>query len=150
MSHTYIHSDFHCIFSTKHRQRFLMEEHRRRLFPYMTATANAKGMRLLAVGGTEDHVHLLLSLPGTIPLSTGMQLIKGNTSHWLGKTFPELKEFAWQEGFAAFGVSASNVDAVREYIEHQEEHHTKRDFDEEFIALLKKHGIECDPKYVFG
>jgi putative transposase len=66
------------------------------------------------------------------------------TSKWMGK------EFAWQKGYGAFSVSASNVPAVVRYIENQEKHHRKMTFEQEFVALLRKHGVEFDPKYVLG
>jgi predicted subunit of tRNA(5-methylaminomethyl-2-thiouridylate) methyltransferase len=60
------------------------------------------------------------------------------------------KDFSWQEGYAAFSVSSSNLNRVILYIQNQEAHHRKSDFEEEFRALLRKHGVEYDPKYVFG
>ena len=95
----------------------------------------------------EDHAHLLIQLPATLALSKAVQLVKGGSSQWVGEHGPE---FAWQEGYGAFSVSKSNIDAVVKYIANQEAHHRKISFEDEFIALLKKHGIEYDPRYVFG
>jgi REP element-mobilizing transposase RayT len=107
-------------------------------------------MRALAVGGTDDHLHALLSLPSTMAIAKAVQLIKGGSSKWIHDTFPSLRRFAWQEGYGAFSVSSSQVNKTIAYIDNQKEHHRKRSFQEEFIQLLVKHGIEYDPRYVFG
>jgi hypothetical protein len=97
-----------------------------------------------AIGGMEDHVHILMQLPPTLAEAQAILLIKSYSSKWMGR------DFTWQKGYGAFSVSASNVPAVIRYIENQERHHRKRTFDQEFIAMLKKHGVAFDPKYVFG
>jgi REP element-mobilizing transposase RayT len=94
-----------------------------------------------------DHLHLLIQIPPVLTLSKTVATIKANSSRWAGE---EGHKFSWQEGYAAFSVSASVIPVVIRYIRNQEEHHKKMDFDAEFVALLKKHGIEFDPKYVFG
>ena len=96
------------------------------------------------IGGMEDHAHMLIQLPPTLSLSDAVLEIKTSSSRWMRRSF------AWQRGFGAFRVSASNRDAVLRYIRTQESHHKRMSFDEEFIALLKKHGVAFDPKYVFG
>jgi putative transposase len=90
---------------------------------------------------------LLIALPASITLAKAMQTFKANSSRWIGE---HGTDFAWQHGYAAFSVSASNRDAVLEYIEHQADHHRKRSFEDEFVALLKKSGVSYDPKFVFG
>ena len=101
----------------------------------------------IAVGGTEDHVHLLFHLPPKLALAKAVLLLKSNSSKWIGE---QGREFSWQEGYGAFSVSSSNLDAVIRYIQRQEEHHRKVGFEEEFRAILKKHAIKYDPKYVLG
>ncbi len=78
-----------------------------------------------------------------------MQLLKGNSSKWIRETFPKMRAFAWQEGYAAFSVSVSGVDATVAYIQNQAEHHRTRSFREEYAAMLKKHGFACN-EYMFG
>ncbi len=95
------------------------------------------------IGGMEDHLHMLIQIPLTLAFSNAMQEIKTSSSRWMGRSF------AWQRGFGIFGVSASSVDAVVSYIRTQEIHHRKMRF-EEFIALLRKHGVAYDPQYVSG
>jgi REP-associated tyrosine transposase len=86
-------------------------------------------------------VHLLLSLPATLSLAKAMQLLKGNSSKWIRETFPKMRSFAWQEGYGAFSVGVSGVDATVSYIRNQAEHHRTRSFRQEYAAMLKKHGF---------
>ena len=102
---------------------------------------------MIANGGMDDHVHLLLQIPPALALAKAVALLKANSSKWMNE---HRRRFSWQEGYGAFSVSASNLDAVVRYIENQEKHHRKMTFEDEFIGLLKRHKIEFDPKYVFG
>lgn len=107
-------------------------------------------MKALAVGGIEDHAHLLLSLPTTISIAQAIQQIKGGSSKWIHETFPERRDFAWQEGYSAFSIGVSQVEDTVSYIRSQAEHHRRKTFQEEFLAFLKRHGIEYDERYVWG
>ena len=106
-------------------------------------------MTALAVGGTFDHLYALLSLPSMMSFAKAVQLIKGGSSKWVHDTFPKHSKFRWQEGYGAFSVSASQVSKTIAYIENQREHHRKRSFQEEFVALLKRHGIGYDSRFLF-
>ncbi len=149
MSHTYCSSLFHCVFSTKDRQEMIVPELEERLWAYIGGIARENGMTSLAVGGTRDHVHILLSLSSTTAISGAMQKIKGGSSLWLHESCG-LTGFEWQKGYGAFTIGVSQVDATVKYIAGQAEHHRKRDFQAEFLAILKQHGIEYDPRYVWG
>ncbi len=98
-------------------------------------------MKTLAIGGASDHVHVLLSLPATLSIAKAMQLLKGNSSKWIRETFPKLRSFAWQEGYSAFSIGMSGVDATVAYIRNQAEQHRTKSFREEFVAILRKHGF---------
>ena len=150
MPHSYISCCIHYVFSTKDRCRTISPEMRERLWAYMGGIARENKMKALAVGGTADHVHILLVLPSTISIAKAIQLIKGGSSKWLSDAFPALRNFAWQEGYGAFSISVSGIDDTVAYIKAQDEHHRKRTFEEEFLAFLKKHGIAYDERYIWG
>ena len=149
MSHSYVSNLMHCTFSTKDRYPAIDSELESRLWPYLGGIAKENRMKALAIGGTTDHLHALLSLPGMMSFAKAVQLIKGGSSKWINDTFPGTKKFEWQEGYGAFSVSASQVPKTIAYINNQKEHHRKKTFQEEFLELLTKHGIEYDQRYVF-
>ena len=148
-SMSYISSYFHCVFSTKERRRLITPELRNRLRPFLGGIARQNKMKAIEIGGVEDHVRILLSLPSAMAISKALQLIKGGSSKWIHETFPEHRLFAWQEEYGAFSVSVSQLDKTMEYIQGQEAHHRKMTFQEEFLALLKKHRIEYDERYLW-
>jgi REP element-mobilizing transposase RayT len=101
-------------------------------------------MKTVAIGGASGHVHVLVSLPATLSVAKAMQLLKGNSSKWIRETFAKMRSFAWQEGYGAFSVGVSGVNATVAYIRNQAEHHRTRSFREEYAAMLKKHGFAFD------
>jgi putative transposase len=138
MSHTSLL--FHCIFATKNRRPFISEDIQPRLWSYMGGIARINGMKALAVGGTRDHAHVLISLPPKMPIAKAMQLIKAGSSKWMhDKIRHDL--FEWQEKYGAFSVGISQLDATKRYIQNQKKHHEKRNFDSEWKAILKRHGL---------
>ncbi len=146
---SYISSYFHCVFSTKERRPFITPELQTRLWPFLGGIARQNQMKAIEVGGVQDHVHILLSLPSTMAVAKALQLIKGGSSKWIHETFPEHRTFAWQDEYGAFSVSVSQLDKTIEYIRGQAEHHRKMTFQEEFLALLKKHRLEYDERYLW-
>lgn len=147
MSHSYLSNHVHLVFSTKERAAFIKGERGKRLHAYLIGVAKNVGIAMIAVGGMPDHIHLLVSLPGDVSVAKAVNLFKSNSSKWMNEHRPD---FAWQKGYGAFSVSASNLDSVREYVMNQAEHHKKRDFQQEFLALLKKHNVGYDPRHVWG
>lgn len=147
MPHTYSQNYLHVVFSTKERRKLITKDFQPKLWSYMAGIARNNDFLVLANGGMEDHTHLLIQLPATLALAKAVQLLKGGSSKWVGE---HGREFSWQEGYGAFSVSKSNMSTVVKYIANQETHHRKITFEDEFIALLEKHGIEYDPRYVFG
>jgi len=136
----------HCVWSTKNRASFLDLDLRDRLWPYLGGIARDNKMKTLSVGGVADHVHLLISLPASLSVAKAIQLLKGNSSKWIHETFPGSAGFAWQESYGAFSIGVSGVDATVEYIRNQIEHHRQRTFREEFVAMLRKHGLDFDER----
>ena len=146
---SYVSSYFHCVFSTKERQPMISPELRDRLWPLLGGIAPQNQMQAIEIGGMPDHVHVLLSLPSTLSIAKALQLIKGGSSKWVHDAFPEHRLFRWQVKYGAFGVSVSQLDKTIQYIKRQEEHHRKMTFQEEFLALLKRHRIAYDPRYLW-
>jgi REP element-mobilizing transposase RayT len=149
MSHAYARLHYHIVFSTKERQTFIKPEIQSRLYAYMIGIVNNLGGVVEEIGGVEDHVHLLAFCPPKEALAEFIGKIKSNSSGWVHETWPERGTFAWQRGYGAFTVSESNAEAVQAYIRNQEEHHRQMTFQEEFIALLKKHNMPYDDRYLW-
>jgi putative transposase len=147
LSHTYAQNVLHIVFSTKERRPLMAKEFQPRMWSYVGGICKAERIFIHAIGGMEDHIHLLIQIPPVLCLADAVMTIKSNSSKWASELG---KEFAWQQGYGAFGVSASNIPAVVRYIQKQGSYHKKVSFQQEFIAMLKKHGIPYDPRYVFG
>ena len=150
MANTYSSLHYHLIFSTKNRTPYLKMEIEQRIWAYIGGIARHHKITALQIGGYDDHIHALVMAPPTISLSQIAQYLKGSSSQWIHETFPELRDFAWQEGYSAFTVSQSNLPAVMQYIQSQREHHKKKSFEEEYRDFLNKHGIEYDERYLWG
>jgi putative transposase len=137
---SYISLYVHVIFSTKERRKQIPEAIQPRLWAYMGGIARANGFKAITIGGIEDHVHLLLSVPATIPIAKAVQVVKAGSSKWMHDEIGK-KVFSWQESYGAFSIGISQVPDTMRYIDNQRVHHRKRNFAEEFALFLKKHGI---------
>jgi REP element-mobilizing transposase RayT len=138
---------YHLVFSTKGREPFLAAKLRPRLFEYFGGILRAHGGCLIAAGGVEDHVHILAGLSREMAVSEALRLLKANSSKWVHEM--GTAAFAWQTGYAAFTVSLSQMDAVKTYLARQEEHHRTQTFQDEYRALLCRHGIAFDEQYLW-
>jgi putative transposase len=141
MSHAHNSTLIHCVFSTKQRAPSLTPDIRPRIHEYLGGIARHLGCPALAIGGTADHVHILLSLTPAVALADAMMKIKANSTRWLHETLPLHATFAWQEGYGAFSIGVSQVPATVAYIRRQEQCHTRIDFAAEWNSILKKHGL---------
>ena len=150
MAQSCVSCSVHYVFSTKDREPWITPEIRSTLHQYIAGIVKQHTTGPLKIGGTENHVHALVSLPSTLTIAKAAQLMKGGSSKWVHDTFPELRHFCWQNGYGAFSVSASQVNSVIQYIADQQRHHRTTSFEEEFLLLLKRHKTEYDPHYVFG
>ena len=135
----------HCIFSTKNRRPQISEPDK--LWSCLRGIARNRGADILAIGGTANHVHMLLALPSSLTIAQLMRDLKANSSRHLNEI---QSGFAWQDGYAAISVSPSQVENVRNYIETQEKHHVRRSFESEYVAILDRSGVQRSPEYTFG
>jgi len=147
--HTYSTLLTHVVFSTKDRMRFLDVQIRPDLFAYMGGIVREIGGANRIINGLEDHVHMLISLPADVAISERLRVVKTNSSRWIHETFGNRRHFAWQTGYGAFSVSASNQKQVIKYIRDQEQHHRRMTFQEEFVALLRKHGVSFEERFLW-
>lgn len=146
MGSTFFSLHYHVVFSTKERRPLLRSEWRDRLHAYLGGIVRNQGGVAEAIGGVEDHIHLLVSLRTTHCLADLVRDLKKDSSTWTADNFDP--EFGWQEGYAVFSVSATHIEPVRAYIAGQEEHHRKANFLDELRNLLEKNGVAYDPKYL--
>jgi REP element-mobilizing transposase RayT len=148
MATTYINLLYHLVFSTKGRRPLIQPAICDELYAYMGGIVRAKGGVLLEIGGMPDHVHLVVKLPADLALAELLRVVKSNSSKWVNDRRGRGNPFAWQTGYPAFTVSESQLLRLRRYVQDQEAHHGRQSFQEELVALLERHGIEYDPRYL--
>ena len=140
---------YHIVFSTKSRTPLIVPELEERLYPFLGGIVRDLRCNLLAVNGMPDHVHLLVNYRADLSHSELLQQVKGRSSKWINETFFHLGHFGWQEGYGGFTVSKSAVESVEHYIANQKEHHKQLSFEEEFLELLRRHGLKFEEGEVF-
>ena len=140
----------HTVFSTKERRPFLHDKNlRNELHHYIGGILNQLDCQPIIVGGVEDHVHFLCALSRTREAAEVVKEVKRGSSLWLKSESPDLRDFAWQNGYGIFSIGFSQIEALRDYIAGQEEHHRKVSFQDELRTLLKRYAIEFDERYVW-
>jgi putative transposase len=144
---TYLSLHYHLVFSTKNRQTFIKDEWAEQLHEYLGGTVNGLSGFSQGVGGVADHVHLLVGLKATLCLSDFMRELKKASSIWIHEELRQ-PDFAWQEGYSAFTVSATARSAVKRYVANQKEHHRHKSYREELVEMLRRGGVEFDPRYL--
>ena len=148
MPSTHLSLHYHIVFSTKDRSPTIVPAWRDRFHAYLGGIVKNVDRVAEVVGGIQDHVHLLPGLRATACLANVVRDVKAVSSRWIHEEIGA-RGFAWQEGYGAFTVSASQRNQVREYIERQEEHHRKRTFQEEYLELLNRSGVAYDPHHLW-
>ena len=146
---SYVSLLIHFVWSTAQREPLIRPSWQDQLYGYFGGILRNKGGVLIAAGGMADHVHVLASLPSTVDIAQMAGALKSNSSGWIHKNIDQCKSFRWQSRYGAFSVSRSLQDTLIEYIHHQADHHCGRTFQEEFLALLKKHCIEYDERFLW-
>jgi REP element-mobilizing transposase RayT len=149
MAHTFTSLLTHVTFSTHGRAPLIVDAIRADLHSYLGGILRELHATPIAIGGTTDHVHLLTRLPADLAVADCLRVIKTNSSRWVKEKWPERQSFGWQGGYGAFSVSESNRANVIRYIEGQARHHLRISFQDEFLGLLRKHGVEFDERYIW-
>lgn len=145
MSHAYSRNYVHIVFSTKDRRPWIRDT--AAMWTKLAESAATYGVGILEINGTNDHAHILIDLPPKIAVATLVRAMKADSSKWMNESE---HLFAWQQGYASLSVSASNLNAVADFIRNQPQHHANRSFQDEYTTLLRKHGINFTPEKVFG
>jgi putative transposase len=148
MAHTFTSLLTHVVFSTSGRAPFLNDDMQSDVHAYLGGILRELHAVPIAIGGTTDHVHLLIGLPADLAVLVCLRVVKTNSSRWIKERWPDRRSFAWQGGYGAFSVSESRRSAVVRYIQDQARHHRRITFLDEFRALLKNHRVEFDERYM--
>ena len=141
---------YHIVFGTKERHPWISEEIEPRLYEYLGGVIRGQKGISLEINGVEDHLHILTKLSQNISVADVLRELKSESSRWIHENFSSAQRFAWQPGYAAFIVSESQVERVRQYIRGQKQHHRRADYREELVKLLNAHHVKFDEKYLLG
>jgi len=149
MSKEFISCLMHVVIGTHGQKNFLTSEIRGQLFSYLSAVAKSKGINLVALGGTENHVHLLIALPAKLSVESAITALKQSSAIWLKQNFEPLISFTWASGFAAYSISRSQLDSTLLFIQNQEQYHWKKSFPEEYLEFLSFHHLPFKESSLF-
>lgn len=149
MANTYSQIFIQVVFAVRERDASIAANWKEELFKYITGIVRNKGQKPIAIGGVEDHIHILIALDPDIALSDLVRDIKAASSKWINARRLVRGRFYWQEGFGAFSYSRSQLDNVARYVLDQEQHHKVRSFRQEYQGLLRKFEVEFDARYIF-
>ncbi len=149
MGQSLVKNLMHLIFSTKHREPRILDDVAADLWKYQAGIFKKWESPALVIGGIEDHIHASFSLSKNHALKKVVEEVKKGSSSWMKSDGSNDAEFYWQNGYAAFSVSQSNVEDVKRYIKNQREHHRRMTFQDELRELFERHQIEYDERYVW-
>ena len=149
MANTFHKMYIQCVFAVKYRNAVIDKSWRPQLLSIVGNLINESGCKTINVNGIEDHIHCFFSLKPTLSVSDIMQSVKAKSSKWVNESGLLPQRFEWQVGFGAFSYSPWDVDMIFHYIENQEEHHSKQNFNKEYLEILQKHEVEFDENYIF-
>ena len=139
----------HLIFGTKDREGMIEDVVRKELHSYMATILQNWETPVLTIGSVEDHVHILCMLSKNHPICKIAEEVEKSSSKWLKTKSSELTNFQWQNGYGAFSVSQSKLEAVWQYIDNQKNHHRHESFQDEYCRFLKAYNIDFDERYVW-
>jgi REP element-mobilizing transposase RayT len=149
VSQTLVSLLVHIVFSTKNRADLITPDVEPDLFAYLSGILNHHESRCLSVGGTANHLHLLVSLSKNFAVSHVVGELKKSSSKWVKTKGATFRNFGWQDGYGAFSIGESNMEALKRYIARQKEHHRGRTYESEMLSLLKKYGVKYDEEYLW-
>ncbi len=149
MGQSLVKNYIHIVFSTKNREALIFPPYEQELHSYLGGICKNLECQPIKRGGYTDHIHILCMLSKKVMLSKLLQEIKAHSSKWMKTKDDALKNFYWQDGYGAFSVNPTEVDIVIAYITNQHEHHTKKNFQDEYRTFLKKYNVEYDERYVW-
>lgn len=150
MPNTYTQIHIHVVFAVKYRAALLDNSFKHRLYNYIIAIIHRNGHKVLSIGGSSDHIHILFGLRPNESISALIQEVKRDSSLWINHNHLTKCYFQWQNGFGAFAVSKSHVDRVVKYIKNQEIHHQNNTFHKEYIKILDNQGVSYNAEYLFN
>ena len=148
MANTYTQVHIQFVFAVKYRKALIAKEWKDKLHQYITGIIQSNQHKMLCINSMPDHIHIFIGMRPTQSMSSLIQNVKTESSKWI-KEQKLCSNFAWQEGYGAFSYSKSHVSNVIRYIEKQEQHHSKKEFLEEYLEMLKAFEVEYDPRYIF-
>jgi REP element-mobilizing transposase RayT len=149
MSKEFISFLIHVVVGTYRQKNFLTADIRVQLQSYLSAVSKSKGMKLIALGGAENHIHFLLALPSKLSVESAILPLKQSSTIWLRQNFEALRSFSWSIGFAAFSISRSQLDSTLLYIQNQEQYHWMKSFLEEYKEFLNYHHLPFNEAQLF-
>ena len=149
MGQSLVKNYIHIVFSTKHRQQLIHPPVETELHSYLGGICNKLGCQVIKVGGFTDHIHILCMLSTKVALMKLLEEVKSHSSKWIKTKGAGYETFYWQDGYGAFSVNPSEVSTVIAYIANQQEHHTKKTFNDEYRSILKKYDVVYDEQYVW-
>ena len=149
MAQTLVSLLVHLVFYTNHRRDFITPELEPHLYAYLGGIARNHQARLIAAGGTANHVHLVISQSKNMALSDLLAELKKSSSVWIKTQNVTLAGFHWQDGYGAFSIGASQVPIVKAYLARQKQHHQKKTFEEEMIEFLERYSIQYKKEYLW-
>ncbi len=149
MSKEFVSCLMHVVVGTHGQKKFLTSEIRSLLSAYLSTVAKSKGTKLVALGGSENHIHFLLALPSKLSIESAILPLKQSSTIWLRQQFEPLRAFSWASGFAAFSISRSQLDSTLLYIQNQEQYHWKKTFEEEYRDFLNYHHLPFNEASLF-
>jgi len=150
MANTYTQIYIHVVFAVQERASLINPEWKEELFKYIAGIFKNQGIKLIAIGGMEDHIHILFALDPKIALSDLIRNVKANSSKFINERGFVRGKFYWQEGFGAFSYSRSQIHKVAKYVLNQENHHANKSFKDEFVGLLKRYEVKYEDRYLFN